>query len=41
MKRARQPRPLWLALFVVLVVSVAIYWPQLHLHLAASHFCKR
>lgn len=30
-----------LALLIVLMVGVAIYWPQLHTHLAASHFCKR
>ena len=35
-----QPRAFWLALFVVLAVSVAIYWPELHLHLADAHSCK-
>ena len=35
MKRYRQPRPFWLALFVVLAVGVAIYWPQLHVTAAA------
>ena len=33
-----QPRPFWLALFILFAVCVALYWPQLHV--VASHSCK-